>query len=89
MTIKVRYGDFSTVTRSHTGEEFTAEGTWISERAVTLLGRTEAGSRAVRLLGVGAHGLVDKGDMPPRLLSFDYGDSSSPPLDGATDLGYG
>jgi DNA polymerase-4 len=59
VTIKVRYSDFTTVTRSHTAEPPTRDPARIAERAVALLDRTEAKNRAVRLLGAGAHGLVE------------------------------
>lgn len=61
VTIKVRYSDFTTVTRSHTAEPATRNPAWIAERAASLLARTEIGRRPVRLLGVGAHGLVEDG----------------------------
>jgi DNA polymerase-4 len=57
VTIKVRYADFTTVTRSHTEEPATQEAARIAERALMLLERTDAGKRPVRLLGVGVHGL--------------------------------
>jgi DNA polymerase-4 len=57
VTIKVRYADFTTVTRSHTEEPATHEAARIAARALMLLERTDAGKRSVRLLGVGAHGL--------------------------------
>jgi DNA polymerase-4 len=57
VTIKVRYSNFKTVTRSHTAEYATASRPDIVNRAQTLLERTEAGARPVRLLGVGAHSL--------------------------------
>ncbi|HEX5631185.1 MAG TPA: DNA polymerase IV [Acidimicrobiia bacterium] len=57
--LKVRYPDFTTITRSHTF----AEPVWAAQdlyaAAVDLLGRTDAGPVAVRLLGLGAAGLVD------------------------------
>jgi DNA polymerase IV len=59
VTIKVRYDDFSTVTRSHTAEAPTCDEGEIAARALALLDRTEAGRRPVRLLGVGAHGLSE------------------------------
>ena len=66
VTIKVRYGDFTTITRSDTRVPATRDGEAIAERAVALLGRTEAGTRPVRLLGVTLHGLVDHpGDLAP------------------------
>jgi DNA polymerase-4 len=61
VTIKVRYADFTTVTRSHTAEPPTRDPARIAERAVALLDRTDAKTRAVRLLGAGAHALVEDG----------------------------
>jgi DNA polymerase-4 len=60
VTIKVRYADFRTVTRSHTLSQPTAEGGRIAAWSSELLERTEAGARPVRLLGVGVHGLVQR-----------------------------
>ena len=57
VTIKVRYANFTTVTRSHTEEPATRDAGIIARRALWLLERTEAGKRPVRLLGVGVHGL--------------------------------
>ncbi len=59
VTIKVRYPDFTTVTRSHTCEPPTRDPARLAERAAALLERTQAGRRPVRLLGAGAHGLVE------------------------------
>jgi len=49
--IKVRYAGFETVTRSHTLSVPTDDGDLIASWAVTLLEKTEAGKRPVRLLG--------------------------------------
>ena len=57
VTIKVRYNDFTTITRSHS-DKATSDGDEIARRAVALLDRTEAGQRPVRLLGAGVHNLV-------------------------------
>jgi DNA polymerase-4 len=58
VTLKLRYSDFTTVTRSHSAAPTrAAEG--FAERAAALLDRTDAARRPVRLLGVGAHGLED------------------------------
>jgi len=57
VTIKVRYNNFTTVTRSHTTEYFTDSRPDLVNRAQMLLERTEVGARPVRLLGVGAHAL--------------------------------
>ena len=60
VTIKVRYADFSTVTRGHTLSMPTADADVIASWAKDLLGRTEAGQRPVRLLGVRVQGLVEQ-----------------------------
>ena len=65
VTIKVRYADFTTVTRSHTAESASNSEKYITDCARTLLARTDAASRPVRLLGVGAHGLEREGDGRP------------------------
>src|SRR5580765_4656275 len=61
VTIKVRYSDFTTITRSHTAPA-TRDETGLVERAVRLLDRTEAGRRPVRLLGVSVHNLCAEAD---------------------------
>ena len=57
VTIKVRYSDFSTITRSHSTAPTDTEAD-IVRRAVALLGKTDAQMRPVRLLGAGVHNLV-------------------------------
>jgi DNA polymerase IV len=54
VTVKVRYSDFTTVTRSHTAVP-TRDERDLTARAVRLLDKTEAGTRPVRLLGVSVH----------------------------------
>ena len=70
VTIKVRYNDFTTITRSHT-EPATRDEDNIVRRALTLVERTEAGRRPIRLLGVSVHNLCETPavtpDGPPRL----------------------
>jgi DNA polymerase-4 len=63
VTIKVRYSDFTTVTRSHTAAPTRDEGT-IATRAVALLEKTDAGRRPVRLLGVSVHNFATDDDLP-------------------------
>jgi DNA polymerase-4 len=63
VTIKVRYDDFTTITRSHTAAP-TRDEAAISSRAVGLLDKTDAGSRPVRLLGVSVHNFADRDDLP-------------------------
>ena len=55
VTIKVRYSDFTTITRSNSTTEATADTDSIATRALKLLEKTEAGARPVRLLGVSVH----------------------------------
>ncbi|MEP6918167.1 MAG: DNA polymerase IV, partial [Acidobacteriota bacterium] len=62
VTIKVRYADFATITRSHSSVPATRDADEISARALALLERTEAGRRPVRLLGVSVHNLADPAD---------------------------
>jgi DNA polymerase-4 len=61
VTIKVRYEDFTTITRSHSAAA-TRDAEDIVRRALTLLDKTEAGRRPVRLLGAGVHNLVGLAD---------------------------
>jgi DNA polymerase-4 len=63
VTIKVRYSDFSTVTRSHTATA-TRDTAELTARAVALLEKTSAGERPVRLLGVSVHNLCAAGEQP-------------------------
>ena len=59
VTIKVRYDDFTTVTRSHTLSRPTSDADVISSWAAELLHRTQAGRRPVRLLGARVNNLVE------------------------------
>jgi DNA polymerase-4 len=64
VTIKVRYSDFTTITRSHTAAASRLEDELIA-RAVQLLEKTEAGSRPIRLLGVSVHNLCTESGVKP------------------------
>ena len=55
VTIKVRYSDFTTITRSQSSAEYSNDADNIAMRAIKLLEKTEAGHRPIRLLGVSAH----------------------------------
>jgi DNA polymerase-4 len=61
VTIKVRYSDFTTITRSDTRAP-THDPDAIAQRAVALLAKTDAGARAVRLLGAGVHNILGQED---------------------------
>jgi DNA polymerase-4 len=58
ITLKVRFENFETVTRSRTLTVPVAGEQMIEDHARALLRKTEAGRRHVRLLGVGASGLL-------------------------------
>ncbi|HEY7289814.1 MAG TPA: DNA polymerase IV [Vicinamibacterales bacterium] len=70
VTLKVRYDDFTTITRSHSAAP-TRDEDDLTARAVGLLDRTEAGRRPVRLLGVSVHNLRDEAAIDPERLPFD------------------
>ena len=57
ITLKVRYEDFETVTRSHTLHHFTDNADEIADMAIHLLNETDAGQREVRLLGISVSSL--------------------------------
>ena len=78
VVLKVRYSDFTTITRSHSTPTATRDAGELSARALALLDRTEAGRRPVRLLGVSVHGFADSSHPAPTrntdgLLPFDPG----------------
>jgi DNA polymerase-4 len=66
VVIKVRYEDFTTITRSQSDLKPTREADAIASRAVALLDKTDAGRRPVRLLGVSVHNLEDSDAARPR-----------------------
>ena len=61
VTIKVRYSDFTTITRSHTAPA-TSDEADLTARAVRLLEKTDAGRRPIRLLGVSVHNFCTEAD---------------------------
>jgi nucleotidyltransferase/DNA polymerase involved in DNA repair len=65
VTIKVRYDNFQTITRSLTEPPPTRDPDTVAARAVRLLEKTDAGPRPVRLLGVSVHNLVDSAAPTP------------------------
>ena len=72
VTIKVRYDDFTTITRSHTAPP-TRDEADLTARAVRLLDKTDAGRRPIRLLGVSVHNFCSHAepDADPDRLPFD------------------
>ena len=79
VTIKVRYSDFTTVTRSHTASP-TRDTPDVAARAVQLLSKTDAGQRPVRLLGVGVHNFCGENevDQDRALLPFSNAGNADP-----------
>jgi DNA polymerase IV len=69
VTLKIRFADFTTFTRSETVREEMAATTAIWDEARRLLGRVDASERGVRLLGIGVSGLVTAS--APRQLALD------------------
>jgi DNA polymerase IV len=82
VTIKVRYNDFTTITRSHSAPP-TRDANGLITRAVQLLDKTDAGRRPVRLLGVSVHNLCGDADLvgPPDRLPFDTQENSDTELE--------
>jgi DNA polymerase-4 len=70
VTIKVRYDDFTTITRSHTALP-TRDEAELTARALRLLDKTLAGTRPIRLLGVSVHNFCGEVDTDPERLPFD------------------
>ncbi len=77
LTLKVRYSDFTTVTRSVTVKEPIAHNDDIVSLIPRLLDATEAGYREVRLLGLSVSHLVPLNIRLPRQLLLPF-----PPLQG-------
>jgi DNA polymerase IV len=61
VTLKARYPDFETITRSLTGGRYLDTAPRVFDIAVELLSRTDAHRRGVRLLGVAVSGFADAG----------------------------
>ena len=64
VTLKLRYKDFRTITRSHSAPP-TRDAGEIIDRAVRLVDRTDAGATPVRLLGVSVSGFGADDEPPP------------------------
>jgi DNA polymerase-4 len=78
VTLKVRYGDFTTLTRSHTQTTAIDSGPAMAGRAAVLLDAVEL-SPGVRLLGVGLTNLAPAGDQNAEQLAL--GLDGAPPGD--------
>ncbi|MGH9067518.1 MAG: DNA polymerase IV [Acidimicrobiales bacterium] len=79
VTVKVRFGDFSTITRSRTEPIATAEGPAIARSAGSLLASVDV-SPGVRLLGVSVSGLAGPSSWEgPVALPLGFGEASAGP----------
>ncbi len=72
ITIKVRYFDFSTVTRSVTVQSPVQSSTEITQHIPKLLKATEAGRKSIRLLGLAVAKLSDASSLKPRQLQLPF-----------------
>jgi DNA polymerase-4 len=70
ITLKIRYSDFTTITRSHTLPFPTDAAAVLTNESFQLLGKTDAGRTPVRLVGVGVSNLVETGEIR-QLFLFD------------------
>jgi DNA polymerase-4 len=71
VVIKVRYDDFTTITRSQSNPRPVRDGDAIASRALALLDKTDAGRRPIRLLGVSVQNLEDSDAKTPRRAARD------------------
>jgi DNA polymerase-4 len=76
VTIKVRYSDFTTVTRSHTAPP-TRDTSDVVARALQLLTKTDAGNRPIRLLGVSVHNMCHEIDVATESHRLPFSDDSA------------
>ena len=81
VTIKVRFGDFVTRTRSRTDPDVRADGPTIASMAMALLEAVDL-SPGIRLLGVGVSNLTPAGTEPLEQMRLDL-DPASPPERGS------
>ena len=72
ITLKIRYSDFTTITRSLSCKTELITTHEIVSRLPELLAKTLAGSRPVRLLGVSASNLVPGSEHAPRQLDLPF-----------------
>jgi DNA polymerase IV len=78
VTLKLRYGDFTTLTRSHTFDRPQASGPSLAAVAKALLATLDL-RNGVRLLGLSASGLLHKGSSPGEQLQLELGPSPGGP----------
>lgn len=72
ITLKVKYGDFQSITRSATGKEYTNQPKELSRVAKLLLKKTDAGAKPIRLLGLGISNFPDENISPDGQLKLEF-----------------
>lgn len=70
VTVKVRYDDFTTVTRSFSLAQAASHAEMFASHIERLVRRTQAGERGIRLVGVSMSGLVSNARSEARQLSI-------------------
>lgn len=85
VTLKVRFSDFVTISRSSRHPEPIAFTTEIWETARTLIDRAAIGARPVRLLGVAVSDLVDVDGTRQMVLGRERVDAAAEAVDGIRD----
>jgi DNA polymerase-4 len=78
VSIKVRFGDFTTITRARSSKEPIVNGPEIAAIAEALLGAVDV-SRGVRLLGVGVSALAERAAAAPEQLVLEIDEVSRAP----------
>ncbi len=85
ITLKVRFSDFTTISRSSRHSEPIASTAEIWETARMLIGRAEIGARSLRLLGVAVSDLVDVGGTRQMVLGRERADAAADAVDGVRE----
>ena len=86
LTMKIRYGDFTTITRSVTTSEPTDEAADISRLGCAILAETDLGA-GIRLLGVGMSNLAPPAERPPEQMSLGLAEPPDPDETASQDGG--
>jgi DNA polymerase-4 len=81
VTVKLRYADFRTLTRSRTGEGVAGDGAALAGTALALVRGLFPLRMGVRLLGVTVSGFEGEGGLaaPAKQPAFDFGAAAPPP----------
>ena len=85
VTLKVRFSDFVTISRSSRRSEPIASTSDIWETARVLIDRASIGARSVRLLGVAVSDLVEVGGTRQMVLGRERADAAADAVDGVRE----